>query len=486
MAARARSTSICAASATRRDASSFASGGPLGHCRGREESPRPVSADPGDEIDIAASYSRRDSARVVPILDGLKARGIKVWFDKNIPGGALWEETITRIMRRAKAVVFFVSKESLASDRCFDEVSAARTLKRQIIPVLVEPVKMPDDLPDRLVLTLQTRNTVDAFPGADGDPVEHIMRALASFGVSGGAAAASPAPAPVDPAPRPAAPPPIAPARRNRALLIGAVAGVALAVGVGVLAMSGVFGGSVKLAIPDDKWCTASAPALLASAEAQIGIERLKKLADDGDRDAQTLHCLSANPACTSGGDPSKLSAAYAACEQAGAKGSWRAVFNQGWLKQRGCGVPLDAAGAGTAITRSAEGGCAIAQFYLGTLYQEGELVGYDDPKALKWLTAAADQNYPPALNRLGAVYQRGLLGVAEDDARGSEYYRRAADYGDARAMINYARALEIGVGVEKNTGAAIAYYRRAAAQTDDAEMKQLAQDSLKRLGVSP
>ncbi len=443
-----------------------------------------MSADPIDEIDICASYSRRDTARVVPILDALKSRGVKVWFDKNIPGGALWEETITRHMRKAKAVVFFASRESLASDRCFDEVSAARTLKRPIIPVLVDQLRMPDDLPDRLVLTLQTRNTVDAFPGADGDPVDAIMHALASFGVRGEPKIAG---APTPPPPRPAVAAP--PARKRRPLLlVGIAAGVVLAAAVGVLAMTGTFGGglsSAKLDIPADKWCTASAPALLANAEAQIGIERLKTMAEQGDRDAQTLHCLSANKACSGGGNPQTLSAAYASCEAAGAKGSWRAVFNQGWLKQRGCGVALDGKGAAQAVMRAAEGGCAIAQFYLGTLYEDGELIDYDQGLSIKWLTEAANQNYPPAMNRLGAAYALGR-GVPEDDARGTDYYRRAADLGDARAMLNYARALEMGSGTEKNTGAAIAYYRRAAAQSDDAEIRQLALDSLKRLGVSP
>lgn len=444
-----------------------------------------MSADPPEEIDIAASYSRRDAAIVVPILDALKARGVKVWFDKNIPGGAIWEETITRFMRRAKAVVFFVSKESLISDRCFDEVSAARTLKRQIIPVLVEPVRMPDDLPDRLVLTLQTRNTVDAWPGCEGDPVDQIMRALASFGARGDPKLE----AEIVAAPRPIAPTPVTPGRRNRALMIGALAGVVLAVGAGVLALSGVFGGSAggtsgKLDVASDQWCSASAPNLIANAEAQIGMERLLQMAAEGDRDAQTLQCLSGNKACSGGGDTSGLPAAYAACEAAGAKGSWRAVFNQGWMKQRGCGVSLDAKGAAAAVTRSAEGGCAMAQFYLGTLYADGELVAYDEAASIKWLTDAANQNYPPAMNRLGSIYALGR-GVPEDDVRGTDFYRRAADLGDARAMLNYARALEIGVGTEKNAGAAITYYRRAA-QSDDSEMKQLALDALKRLGVSP
>ncbi len=449
-----------------------------------------MSAEPSDEIDIAASYSRRDAALVVPILDALKARGVRVWFDKNIPGGALWEEIITRNMRRAKAVIFFVSRESLASDRCFDEVSAARTLKRPIIPVLVEPVRMPDDLPDRLVLTLQTRNTVDAWPGAEGDPVDHIVRALANFGVR-----ADPQFGTVRETRPPVSPPPpppptqsiTPPARRRRpALLAAALAVLVLAAGAGTLALTGVLGGgqSGRLDIPADKWCSASAPALLANAQAQIGLERLRAMAEEGDRDAQTLHCLSANKACTGGGETSDLPAAYADCERAAGKGSTRALFNQGWLKQRGCGASLDAKGAADAVRRSAEAGCAIAQFYLGVLHEEGELVAYDQAASIKWLTDAANQNYPPAMNRLGAAYALGR-GVPEDDARATDLYRRAADLGDARAMLNYARALEMGTGTDKNTGAAITYYRRAAAQSDDAEIKQLALDSLKRLGVS-
>lgn len=453
-----------------------------------------MSADPSEDIDIAASYSRRDAASVVPLLDALKARGVKVWFDKNIPGGALWEETITRNMRRAKAVVFFASKESLASDRCFDEVSAARTLKRPIIPVLVEQLKIPEDLPDRLVLTLQTRHTVDAWSGAEGDPVDQIMRALQGFGVrsepradASVAPVAAPPPPPPRPAPAPAAPKAdTAPRKGFSPLVIGGVALAVVAAAAAALFGTGVLGGaSAKLDIPADQWCIASAPALLQAAEAQVGIDALKNAAEAGDRDALTLQCLSANKACTGGGDPSTLTAAYAACEQAGAKGSWRAVFNQGWLKQRGCGVTVDGNGAAQAVMRSAEGGCAIAQFYLGMMYQDGELVEYDIEKAIRWLTASSDQNYPPAMNRLGAAYALGR-GVPEDDVRAAELYRRAADLGDVRAMINYARALEQGVGVDKNTGAAIAYYRRAAAQSEDAEIKDDALNALKRLGVSP
>lgn len=453
-----------------------------------------------DDIDIAASYSRQDTARVVPLLDALKARGVGVWFDKNIPGGALWEETITRNMRRAKAVLFFVSRASLDSDRCFDEVSAARTLRKPIVPVLVEPVRMPDDLPDRLVLTLQTRNTVDAYPGADGDPVATLMHALSLFGVRPRDGAPAPAAeavpvAPPAPAIAVAAPPPAAAslvpppgARPRRALMWGTLAAMALVlVAAAGLYAGGVIGGAAppKVQIAEADWCLRSAPHLLKSAMPPAGLSALQSAADDGDLDAQTLVCLSANKACTGGeGDAAAMAAAYAACVKAGDRGRWRAVFNQGWLKQRGCGVPVDGSGAAAAVTRAAEANCAIAQFYLGTLYQDGELVDFDEAKAIRWLQAAADQNYPPALNRMGAAYALGR-GVPEDDAKGTEYYRRAADLGDARAMLNYARALEQGVGTDRNTGAAIAYYRRAAEQSDEQEIRDLANQALERLGAA-
>ncbi len=86
-----------------------------------------------DRVDAAVSYSRADQARVEPLIAGLKARGLVVWFDKDIPGGALWEEIIARKYRASGALLFFVSRDSLASQRCSEEVSTARTLGKPII-----------------------------------------------------------------------------------------------------------------------------------------------------------------------------------------------------------------------------------------------------------------------------------------------------------------------------------------------------------------
>lgn len=141
-----------------------------------------------ERVDAAVSYSRHDEAAVEPILALLRADGISVWFDKDIPGGALWEEIIARKYRAAGALLFFVSKHSLDSQRCSEEVSTARTLGKPIIPVLLERLKLPDDLPDRFVLTLQARNVVEAYGKPDEEKRRGILKALAAFGIAGTAA----------------------------------------------------------------------------------------------------------------------------------------------------------------------------------------------------------------------------------------------------------------------------------------------------------
>ena len=139
-----------------------------------------------ERVDAAVSYSRADQAIVEPILNGLRARGLAVWFDKDIPGGALWEEIIARKYRASGALLFFLSKSSLASQRCSEEVSTARTLGKPIIPVLIEPLRLPDDLPDRFVLTLQARNTVQAYDRPHEEAEDAILASLQGFGITPG------------------------------------------------------------------------------------------------------------------------------------------------------------------------------------------------------------------------------------------------------------------------------------------------------------
>ncbi|MCC6918164.1 MAG: TIR domain-containing protein [Alphaproteobacteria bacterium] len=190
-----------------------------------------------EPIHAAISYSRADQSRVEALLSSLKARGLVIWFDKDIPGGALWEEIIAKKYRASGALLFFVSKASLESQRCSEEVSTARTLGKPIIPVLLDPLKLPDDLPDRFVLTLQARNTVDAFERNQEEVETAILKALDGFGIRPGAVPVIAPPPKSTPRPAHTPTPAALPSRSGSGRMI-AIGGALLAV---LLVIGGYF-----------------------------------------------------------------------------------------------------------------------------------------------------------------------------------------------------------------------------------------------------
>jgi uncharacterized protein len=78
-----------------------------------------------------------------------------------------------------------------------------------------------------------------------------------------------------------------------------------------------------------------------------------------------------------------------------------------------------------------AEQGSAVAEFYLGMMYDAGLGVAQDFTEAAKWYRRAADQGYAEAQLSLGVRYRWGR-GVAKDDAEAIRLYRLAAAQGHA------------------------------------------------------
>ncbi len=63
-----------------------------------------------------------------------------------------------------------------------------------------------------------------------------------------------------------------------------------------------------------------------------------------------------------------------------------------------------------------ADQGDAMAQLYLGSMYDNGEGVPENDAEAVKWYRKAADQGDAMAQLYLGSMYDNGE-GVPENDA---------------------------------------------------------------------
>ena len=51
------------------------------------------------------SYKQEDEARVRRVVEGLRKAGLSVWWDRDIPGGGRWRETIVEHLDAARCVV---------------------------------------------------------------------------------------------------------------------------------------------------------------------------------------------------------------------------------------------------------------------------------------------------------------------------------------------------------------------------------------------
>jgi TPR repeat protein len=136
-------------------------------------------------------------------------------------------------------------------------------------------------------------------------------------------------------------------------------------------------------------------------------------------------------------------------------------------------------------LRAKAEKGDAEAQFDLGLRYVIGAGVPRNDREAVKWfqkaialwitqtaaaaddiatLRAKAEKGDAEAQFGLGRKYRFGI-GVPRNDGEAVKWYRKAAEQGLAKAQYNLANAYHLGRGVPKDVRKAVKWYRKAAEQ---------------------
>jgi len=115
-------------------------------------------------------------------------------------------------------------------------------------------------------------------------------------------------------------------------------------------------------------------------------------------------------------------------------------------------------------FARAADDDNAVAQAYLGHLYEEGKGVGRNDREALRWYQAAAEQGNAAGQSGLGFLYSVGR-GVVQDDAEALHWTRLAAAQGDARGQNNLGVFYDAGRIVKQDYPQAVDLYRKAAQQ---------------------
>lgn len=91
--------------------------------------------------DVFISYSRKDSAFARRLANALEQQNRDVWIDwQDIPRGENWLNEIYRGIESADAFVFVVSRSSLTSEICNDEVRYARYRGKRIMPLILEDI----------------------------------------------------------------------------------------------------------------------------------------------------------------------------------------------------------------------------------------------------------------------------------------------------------------------------------------------------------
>ena len=104
---------------------------------------RTVTAYEGSENYIFVSYAHKDTEEVFPIMESLRRRGYRLWYDDGIAPGSEWPEDIARHLNGSSMVIAFVSDNSMASVNCRREINFALSKQKPFLSVVLNPTEMP-------------------------------------------------------------------------------------------------------------------------------------------------------------------------------------------------------------------------------------------------------------------------------------------------------------------------------------------------------
>jgi hypothetical protein len=108
----------------------------------------------------------------------------------------------------------------------------------------------------------------------------------------------------------------------------------------------------------------------------------------------------------------------------------------------------------------AAEQGLPEAQFYIGNMYYEGDMIPKDYNKAVKWFRMAAEQGFPNAQFKMGVMYGLGLGGLHSSRSEAIKWYRKAAEQGNPEGQYWLANNINYG---NNNKEEALKWYRKSA-----------------------
>src|SRR5262245_18150046 len=122
---------------------------------------------------IFLSYCRRDDRVAEAFYAAALARNLSVWYDKLIPGGRDWRDSIVAAIEGCEMLLILFSQESNKSRQLIKELAIADRLSKLVVPVLIE-----DTQPRGAYLyEMAARNWINLHP----DPIPRLPALLDSL-----------------------------------------------------------------------------------------------------------------------------------------------------------------------------------------------------------------------------------------------------------------------------------------------------------------
>ena len=119
---------------------------------------------------------------------------------------------------------------------------------------------------------------------------------------------------------------------------------------------------------------------------------------------------------------------------------------------------------SGSSHLIAAKKGDINAQYKLGVMYIEGDVLEKNSLEALRWLRSAAKRDHLGAQLKLGELLYRGV-DLDRDYVESAMWYRKAAEQGHPSAQYLLGNMYRKGVGLNKSKTKAQQWYRKAAEQ---------------------
>ena len=326
----------------------------------------------GSEPYIFISYAHKDRDRVLPIIEGLQARGFRVWFDEGIEAGSEWPEYIADRLCDSACVLAFITEAAVASHNCRREINFAIDEKKEMLVVYLEALELSRGMRMQLGTLQAIFRTRFASDSAFLDELCDTPLLASSKD---------------DAAPR--------------------------------------------QTTPSAEDLYAEAEQLLDNENYAAAVELLKQLAKRGHTDAQNRlgWCYAYGR-----GVLQNYTQAVHWYTQAAEAGHAEAQYNLGRSYEHGRGVGKNHIQAARWYAKAAELGHAEAQCMLGECYYDGRGIQQDYRQAAMWYINAAEQGFARAQFNLGMCYEYGW-GVSQDRKQAVYWLSKAAEQGDKDAQ---------------------------------------------------